>query len=288
MSRITSRPTTGSLNPFGSTVAYAGQAYGPIPANAIAPTTGTGTLQAGAVSYVGQKFDTSDGRVLTFVQNGAVALIAGVLVQASAEVTAFQKLAVPTPTTAVPASAGTYQVLVTNGSTVLKSNQFQQGYAIVSAGTGIGQTLKIASHSNAANAGTITLNLEDPIQTTLDNTSKISLIANPYVGVVVNPTTHTSAPVGVSLYPIAASTAATYDGTSGALTVNGVAQYGMIVTNGPTSCLIDTVTNVGYPLGASTAVTGALAVATLTNSPQVGVSLQTLTSGQNGLVYLQL
>jgi hypothetical protein len=288
MSRITSRPTTGSLNPFGSTVANAGQAYGPIPANAIAPTTGTGTLQPSAVTYVGQKFDTSDGRVLTFVQNGTVALVAGVAVQTAAEVTAFEKLSVPTPTTAVPATAGTYQVLVTNGSTVLNVNQFQQGYAVVAAGTGIGQTLKIASHSAAANAGVITLNLEDPIQTTLDNTSKISLIANPYIGVIINPTTQTGAIVGVTLYPIAASTAATYNGTTGALTANGVAQYGLIVTNGPTSCLIDTVTSVGYPLGASTNTAGALNVATLTHSAQVGVALQTLTTAQNGLVYLQL
>jgi hypothetical protein len=286
MSKITGRPTSSSLNPFGPN--KGGQAYSANPANSGVINTGTGTFDSQAITYIGQKFDTSDGRVLTFVQNGAVAIASGVLVQAPAEITAFQKLAVPVPTTAVPATAGTFQVIVTNGSTVLKQNLFQEGYAVVSAGTGIGQTLKIASHSAAANAGAITLNLSDPLAVTLDNTSKISLLFNPYAGVIVSPTTRTGGIVGVSLYALAASTAPTYDGTSGAITVNGVNQYGLIVTKGPTSCLIDTVTSVDYPLGASTTVTGALAVATLTTSPQVAISLQTLTSAQNGLVYLQL
>ena len=300
MSRITGRPTTGSLDPFGTgptnsnysgtaTAVNRAQAYSAIPASGTQPSSGTGVFDPNAFTYVGQKFDTSDGRVLTFVQNGAVALAAGVLCQAPAEVTAFQKLAMTVPT-AYPATAGTFQILVTNGSTVLKVNQFQQGYAIVSSGTGIGQTFKIASHAPAANAATFVVNLEDPIQTTLDATSKISLLYNPYIGIIITPiTTATGGPAGVTIAPIAASTAATYDGTSGALTANGTAQYGLIATKGPVSCLIDnTVTNVGYPLGVGKTTAGTLGVATLTTVPQIAVSMQTLTSANNGLVYLQL
>ena len=301
MSRITQKPAVAPISPFTAVVPtasnYTGtatpvvttQAYAGIPATTSPVTAGTGFLDASFVTYVGQKFDTSDGRELVLVQNGAAALVAGTLIQAPAEITAFEKLAMTVPTT-YPATAGLNQILVTNGSAVLKVNQFQQGYAIVAAGTGIGQTFKIASHQAAASAATFIVTLEDAIQTTLDATSKITLAFNPYIGVITSPaTTATGAPVGIAITAIAASTAATYDGTSGALTATGVAQYGLIGCHGPLACLIDnTVTNVGYPLGVSKTTAGTLGVATLTTVPQVAVSAQTLTSAQVGLVYLQL
>lgn len=265
------------------------QAYSALPASSTTSSTGTGSLDATVGGEVGQKFQTADGRTVAIVRNGTAALAAGVLVQAPAEVTAFQKLAMTVPTT-YPATAGSTQILVTNGSTVLNINQFAGGYVEVASGTGIGQFLRIASHQPAAASATFVVTLEDPIITTLDATSKISLVSNQYDGVIISPaTTATGAPVGVSLYPLAASTAATYDGTSGALTTAGVAQYGFIVTHGFASCLIDsTVTNVGYPLGVSKTTAGTLGVATLTTVPQIAVSAQTLTSANNGLVTLFL
>lgn len=272
-----------------SAISLFGQGFSANPANSTTlSTTGTGSSDASLQVEVGQKFSTADGRTVALVQNGTVALAAGVLVQASAEVTAFQKLAMTVPT-AYPATAGSSQILVTNGATVLKANQFIGGYCEVASGTGIGQLLRIASHQPAANGATFVVTLEDAIITTLDATSKISLIANPYANVIINPTTATGAPVGVSLYPLAASTAPTYDGTSGALTANGVAQYGFIVTHGFASCLVDsTVTNVGYPLGRSATTAGCVGVATLTTVGQIGIAAQTLTSANNGLVSIYL
>lgn len=300
MSRITQKPSVAPISPWtiGSTpTTFSGtatpiignQAYSAIPATGSQPSSGTGFFDPNFTTYVGQKFDTSDGRELVLVQNGAVALSAGQLIQSPAEVTAFEKLAMTVPT-ATPATAGSNQILVTNGATKLNVNQFQQGYAIVASGTGIGQTLKIASHPNAAASATVLITLEDTIVTTLDATSKISLIANPYIGVITSPiTTATGGPVGVTLYPIAASTAATYDGTSGALTVNGTAQYGFLVCHGPAACLVDsTVTNVGYPIGVSKTTAGTVGLATLTTVPQIAVSMQTLTSANTGLIYLYL
>lgn len=300
MSRITQKSSVAPLSPWtfpGTNANYSGtatpvvgyQAYSANPASTPITTVGTGTADPNMGTYVGQKFDTSDGRELALVQNGAVALVSGVLVQSEAEVTAHQKLAMTVPT-AYPATIGSTQILVTNGATVLNQNKFAGGYAIVAAGTGIGQTFKIASHQPAANAATFVVTLEDPIMVTLTSSSKITLIQNPYANVVISPvTTATGGPVGVTLTPIAASTAPTFDGTSGALTVAGVAQYGLIVTHGPAACLIDsTVTNVGYPLGVSKTTAGTLGVATLTTVPQVAVSSQTLTSAQAGLVYLFL
>lgn len=262
---------------------------------ATSPTNGyTGTGLNGIPDYgldqlCGSKWATEDGRILTLVSNAAVALVSGNLVSAPAEVTAFQKLAMTVPT-AQPATVGTFAILVTNGATVLNVNQFAGGYAVVASGTGIGQSLKIASHQPAANAATFIVTLEDPIQVTLDATSKISLIASPFKNVIIQPTTQTAIPVGVTVYPVPASVAATFSGTTGAATtVLGTPQYAFVVSHGPVGCLIDaTVTNVCYPLGGSAATAGALGVATLTTKPQIAVSMQTLTSANTGMVYLQL
>lgn len=289
MSRITERSAVAPLNPWANiSTGVAEQAFSAIPDNGAQPSSATGFYAPGSQTYVGQKFDTADGRELALVRNGAVAIAAGKLMQAPVEVTAFEKMAITVPT-AQPATAGTFQILVTNGATKLNVNQFQGGYLVTASGTGAGQTLKIASHqASVASTGTFIVTLEDPIQTTLDATTTVSLIRNPYDGIVISNHSTLGTPVGVSLYGIAASTAATFDGTTGALTANGVAQYGLIVTHGPTACLIDAVTNVGYPLGPSTNTDGALNVATLTSSPQVAVSGQTQTSTQYGIVYVQL
>lgn len=305
MSRITARPTTGSLNPFGtapanpnlsssltSTPVNQAQAYSAIPPSGSQPSSGTGVFDPNAGTYVGQKFDTSDGRELVFIQNGAVALATAKVVQSCPEVTAFQKLAMTVPT-ATPATAGTFQILVTNGGTKLNFNQFQQGYAIVASGTGIGQQFKIANHPNAAASATCLITLEDPIKTTLDATSTISLLPNPYIGSVIqvaSGSTQTGSPIGITIAPIAASVAATFDGTSGAQTANGTAQYGLIQSHGPVAGTLTTggvSLTTGSGLGISTTA-GNLIVQTLTTAPLIAYNMQTQTDAQSGLVFLNL
>ena len=300
MSRLTQKPAVAPLNPWTNiSTGVANQAWGMSPATS-ALTSGTGFPDASFVTYVGQKFDTSDGRELVLVANGGVALTSGVLIQSAAQITTAANLAVAI-STAYPATAGLYQFQVTNSSTVLSAGQFNGGYAVVTAGTGIGQTYKISSHTPGTNAGLVTVTLEDPIQTTfVTSSTTISLIANPYGGtsasasgavsngVIISPATQSAGIVGVSLYPIAASTAPTYNTTSGVLTAAGVIQYGLIVCHGPTACLVDTVTLVGNPVGHSTAVTGGVAAATLTASAQIGFAMTTQVSGAAGLIYLQL
>ena len=293
MSRITQKSAVAPLDPWKNiSTGVPNQAFSAIPGNGAQPSTGTGFFSPNFSSYVGQKFDTSDGRELALIQNGTVALTAAKVVQSPAEVTAFQKLAMTVPT-AYPATAGKFQVLVTNGSTVLNVNQFAEGYAIVAAGTGIGQMFKIASHQPAANAGTFVVNLEDPIQTTLDATSKITLMANPYLGSVIavaSASTQSGSPIGITVYGIAASTAASYNATTGKLETNGVAQYGLIQTHGPA---VGTLTSggasltAGSGLGISTTA-GSLIVQTLTTAPLIAYNMQTQTDAQAGLVYLNL
>lgn len=253
--------------------------------------TGTGLNGIPDYSYdalLNAKFATEDGRILTLVSNSANAQTAGHLLSSAAEITAFEKLAMTVPVTA-PATQGTFLVSVTNGSTVMNINQFAGGNLVIAAGTGIGQTLKIASHTGGSNAGQIVVTLEDPIQTTLDATSIVSFVANPAKNVIISPTTPTSVPVGVTLYAIPASVAPTFSGTTGALVTPGTPQYAFVVSHGPVGCIIDaSVTGVCFPLGGSVATAGTLGVATLTTKPQIAVSMQTLTSAQTGMVYMQL
>lgn len=280
MSRITQRGATGELGLFN-------QGFSANPANTAAIPTGTGGFTPDIQTLVGSKWDTSDGREVVLVQNGAVALASGKLMQAPVQITGHELLAMTVPA-AYPATAGAFQILVTNGATVVKQNFYAGGYLITGAGTGAGQTLKIASNQAAAASATFVVTVEDAIVTTLDATTTITLQQNPYDGILISNHTTLGLPVGVTLYPLAASTAPTFDGTSGLLTAAGVAQYGFIVYSGPTGCLIDALTNVGYPIGPSTNTDGAVNVATLTSSPQVGISGQTQTSTDYGLVYLNL
>lgn len=312
MSRISEKPAVGALSPWvnpAPTGNYTGtatpvtgnQAYSAAPANGAQPSSGTGFYDPNFTTYIGQKFETSDGREVVLVANGGVALVAGKVVQAPAQITTSLGLAMTVPT-ATPATAGSFQILATNGSTVLSVNQFAGGYLITQTGTGAGQTLKIASHQAAANAATFLITLEDAIQTTLDATTKVSLVYNPYggqsasaagavsSGVIVAPTTLSSLPIGVSIYPIAASTAPTYNTTSGALSTNGTIQFGFIQTKGPVGCLIDTTTTVGDPLGPSTATAGALVLSTSSTGSalQIAISGTTQISTDYGLVYINL
>lgn len=293
MSRITQKPSVAPLNPWTNlSSGNSNQAFSAIPASGAQPSSGTGFFDPNFGTYFGQKFDSADGREFVLIQNGTVALAPAKVVQSIPEVTAFQKLAMTVPT-ATPATAGTFQILVTNGSTVLNVNQFALGYVIVASGTGIGQMLKISTHQPAANGATFLVNLEDPIQTTLDATSKITLMASPYIGNVIqvaSGSTQTGSPVGITLYGIAASTAATYNATTGALTANGTAQYGLIQTHGPAVGTLTTggaSLTTGSGLGISTTA-GSLIVQTLTTAPLIAYNMQTQTDAQCGLVYLNL
>lgn len=253
--------------------------------------TGTGlngSPDYGLDNLLNSKWSTDGGQTLTLVSNSANAQVAGTLLQSAAEITAFEKLAMTVPAS-TPATQGTFNILVTNGATVLNQNLFAGGWAVVASGTGIGQTLEIAGHTGALASGSFTVNLVDPIQTTLDATSKISLVANPAKNVIVMPTTPTGVPIGVTLYPMPASVAPTFNVTTGLTVTQGTPQYGFVVSHGPVSCLIDSsVTGVCFPLGAKTATAGAMGIATLTTSPQIAISMQTLTSANNGLVYMLL
>lgn len=266
----------------GYTSAYTGTATPPGPGY-----TGTGS-DFSLDALCGVRFNTDDGRQVALVRNAATAITSGLLVQAPAEVTAFNNLAITVPT-ATPATAGTYQILVTNGATVLNQNQFADGYLLVSAGTGIGQTLQISSHGGGSNAGTFTVTLNDPIQVTLDATSTVTLVPNPYKDVVVGATGLTGAVVGASFYAISASTASTFSATTGAQTASGVPVYAFVGCHGIWGVKADGTNTpaVGLPASASTTTAGNVTVFTAAKQI-IGNMAGTATSAKQAPVYLIL
>lgn len=272
MSRITQKSSVAPLQLF---------------TQATSVSTGTGTVDPSFATYTGQRFDLSDGREVALVSNAATALVSGVLIQSPAIVAGHQTLAMTVPT-ATPATAGLFQVLVTNGATVINQNFYQGGFLIVKDGTGIGQTLKIASHPGAAASATCLITLEDPIQVTLDATSIVNLIQNPSQNVVIAPTTATGNIVGVTIGPVAASVAPTWNATTGVQATAGTQQYALIATKGIVSCLSDAnVATVGLGLMRSTTTAGTVAVRTATGA-DVGNALQTTISAKAGAIFLDV
>lgn len=252
----------------------------------------TGTGLNGIPDYsldtlLGSKWSTASGQILTLVSNSANAQTSGKLLASPAELTAFEGLAITTPSTQ-PATEGTFAILVTNGVSVAPVNFFSGGQLIVVSGTGAGQTLSIASNEGAAASGSFVVTTADPIQISLDTSSVVSLFPNLYGNVIISPTTNSGIPVGVTVYPIPASVAPTFD-SDGNLLTYGIPQYAFVVSHGTVGCLMDsTAPGVGEPLGASTATAGSLGIATLTDSPEIALSAQTQTSGQYGLVTVLL
>jgi hypothetical protein len=189
-------------------------------------------------TLVGAKFEMSDGREFVLVQNGGTALASGRLVQGPAKIGAnHTNLALST------AAIGAIQITATLGATAVTANQYAGGYLVINAGTGIGQTLKIQSHPAAEGSATVVLTLEDPLSVaTASASSKGTLELNPYgssngatvatSGVVVCPTTLTGPVIGVTVYPIAASSTT-------------VPTYGFIQTRGVVGCLNDATTAIG-------------------------------------------
>lgn len=234
MSHIVNRPATG---PFGLTangiftqVSQTTPLYG-----------GTGTI-SDITTILGTKWDLEDGRELTLVLAGAANLAQGKLMQDAAIIANHQNLVTVSFTAyntsnGLPASA-----VVTLGGTAIAANQYALGYAVVTAGTGLGQTLQINGNTvQAGTTGNTTITFADAPNVALDATSTISLIPQPGNGVIINSTARTGQARGVTLYPVTA------------------ANYAFLVSKGTTSCLIDTsAPAAGAPISPSSATAGAV------------------------------
>ena len=157
-------------------------------------------------SPLGTRLLLNDGREFIYCFNGGVALAAGKMVGTPAWASDHESLAVPIEL------RDTREITITNGATTaITKDLYKDGYAMVEVSTAntasddpMG-TYKIKSHPAAAVNATCLLQLYDPIRVLFAGATTITLVKNPYSGVVVllgSGSTELSAPIGVPLIPV--------------------------------------------------------------------------------------
>lgn len=240
----------------------ASQLTGPV----IVAAQGIYSESSTALHVIGEKMVTNDGRAFRYAKVGATALVPGKLYQAPAEDTSnFQDLTVTAP------SAGATSI-VTTSTVTLTANQLAGGFlTITSATTNAGQTLRISGHA-AASAAVVTINLDDPVTYAPTGTVKVDMHPSPYSGVIVAPTTETSAPVGVALYKVTA------------------AYFGWLQTHGPCGVLAQGTVTVGDEVVVAGSTNAGAVVAKGIDSitSPVGTALTGIASTDYGLVFLTI
>jgi hypothetical protein len=211
---------------------------------------------------IGETIFTNDGRMFRYCKAGGTTLVSGKLQQAPAEdTTNMQALA-------VAASAIGATSVTTTTTVTLTSNQVAGGFLVVTQTPGLGKVYRIKSHA-AATAAVVTFNLEDSIQVALTTASQIDVIPNPYDGVIVNPASASSAPIGCAVAPITN------------------AQFGWLQVGGVAPVLADGTVTVGTAVVASNGVAGAVEALTGVQAP-VGIALTGIATTDYGLIKLQL
>lgn len=154
----------------------------------------TSTTQGGEL--LGELRTTSDGRSFRYGINGTgsgTALAPGKLNQVATPVANHVNR------TGVTYAIGTAQVTFAVGATLVTANQYAQGYFVVNAGTGVGQTLLISGNTSAASSGSPVVNLSDSLMiATLVSDSKFSLHPHPYSALIINAATLGAGAAGVN------------------------------------------------------------------------------------------
>lgn len=203
------------------------------------------------------------GRAYRYVKAGAVDLIAGNAIQSPATVAGHLTLTLCT--TAITAASTTNVSIspLSTGSTFLTftcasavaSNYYVDGFLGIATGAGQGLAYAVYNHPAVSTGASGQFNLypEDALQVAITATSKVSLMANKYSGVVQAPvTTLTGVIIGYAPYVISAN------------------QYGWIQTWGP--CLIK---------GADTTALGGLVISPATACGEAsGITAASLLTGQ--------
>ncbi len=217
---------------------------------------------------VGTQGITRDGRRFRFAKAGAVDLVVGNVLQASAQIADHQLCGVPV--TAVGSTA----ITVTPGATGGAANLYAGGLAMIGVTPDLGSSYIIDHHAaiTASVAFTLYLATDDPIQTAFTTATKLTLIANPYSGVIQSPiTTLTGAVVGVAVSIIPA---------------NG---WGWIQTGGPSAALVNGTPGVGLAVVVPGTAAGCVVVDGGVAATQVvGSMMITGVDGKCGAVYLNL
>ena len=260
-------------------------------------TTASGGVKNNDTSLetlVGSRFHSGDGREFVIVQNAGTALAAGVVVQGpAAQANAVGLSPATTGTTGystslgpIAASIGGKSIQIATGATAVLVNRFLSGYLNVVEGTGLGQTMKIASNSAASTTSAMNVTLEDPFTTATSTDSRYTLTINPYGsqngtdyttdGVIISPaTTLTGMTLGVTCYPIPASTAT-------------VPSYGFIQVKGLVAVLGSSTVALGINVCVPSGTAGAVVTYAVATGPVIGTAVVATASAKYNVINLKM
>ena len=208
---------------------------------------------------LGTRAVDKNGRIFRYVLCGGTTLVVGNCIQGPASQATHQTLAVTTPTAAAGGAVGSDHMTVTLGATnAVVENEYTDGWAQIELTPGIGYSYPIDHHAAAAGGAALVVYIdpETPIQVALTNASKVTLVRNPWKGVIQTPvTTLTGPPVGAAIYPI----------------VN--AEYGWIQSGGPAGVLCTGAIAVGVMMAVPGAAAGSCTVGALHTTPIIGYTM---------------
>ena len=173
--------------------------------------------------------------IYRYGQMGSGAVTAGKLVQHAAVIANHTNMTA----TATTAAGETAISVETAGDTDLTLNQYADGYLWVNDANGEGQTMRVKSnpaHDHSADPSVV-ITTYDPLATALTTSSELSLIANPYTGLIVAPATETGAVMGATVIDMQASYYGwfTVSGPQALLTVGTVVVGNICVRSGGTA-----------------------------------------------------
>ena len=219
------------------------------------------------LTSLGVYAETNDGRGFRYACAGGSDTVAGQVFQGPAEDTTNYS---PSGGLSVAASAiGATTVTLTSSVTIAK-NALAGGLLFVNVTPGIGYSYKILSNTAVTGAAGCVFTLEDPLIVALTTSSKITVRANIYNGIVVAPTTMTNSIVGVPQYIVTA------------------AYYGWVQTHGMAACLQTGTGTCGKALGFLQGGTqGSLAPA-IAGTPILAWSAGTNITGEYSSVFLTI
>ncbi len=215
---------------------------------------------------LGQIVMTADGRKFRWAY-ATTLTVAGDCYGSAGQDAQFQSMA----NNAVVAIGGT-SIAVTNGTTTVAANDFDEGYLLISSSVGIGQSSQIVSHDTGASGATITYKIADPLAVALSTASKVTVIKNPFDDIIIQAVTPVAPAVGICQFAIPALKA------------------GWVQTGGPAAALWDASVAAVDTLGVagSTTTAGAVRVAAAATE-YIGVSMQVVpVSAYVGPIFLTI
>jgi len=220
---------------------------------------------------VGQLNYGVNGKAFRYALTGASALVAGNLLQNSADDTTYTNMAVGTA-----AVAGQDYLQITNGTATITSQQFEGGsISVYTAGTvAVGDEYTITGVTGTlTTGGALTVTLDRPLRYAFTTSAKVTMIRNPWSGVIQAPaTTQTGIPVGVAQFAIPATS------------------YGWVQTAGVAAALSDGSTfAIGTDVGTPSGTAGCVTVyAAGTTHARVGIAMKVAASAHAIPVLLQI